>query len=314
MLLARDAPTAIVTRRGPTRHAAVLGWDRRTAEVQGGYCRAISKAVGLKRADARSAKMWADMSRTLLIYAAFIALVYLGLCAVLFAFQRSLIYFPQSASVAGRAATISLPVDGGEVLVTARAHSGANALLYFGGNAEDVSYSLPELSGAFPDHAIYLMHYRGYGGSSGRPSESALYADALALYDKIRAGHSNIVVVGRSLGSGVALYLGSQRQVARLVLVTPFDSLQDLAAHHYPLFPVRWLLLDRFESSRYAAQVSAPTLVIAAEHDEIVPHASTRSLVNRFRSGVAAVRIVPGAGHNTISERPEYLALLKGLP
>lgn len=253
------------------------------------------------------------MSRTVLIYAAFIALVYLGLCAVLFAFQRSLIYFPQPGSAPPGAATIKLPVDKGEVLVTVRPRSGANALLYFGGNAEDVSYSLPELSAAFPDHAIFLMHYRGYGGSSGKPSESALFADALALFDRIRGAHRNVVVVGRSLGSGVAVYLASQRPVARLVLVTPYESLPDLAAHHYPYFPVRWLLLDRYESSKYAKQVTAPTLLIAAEHDEIIPRASAQALAQRFRDGVATLKIVKGARHNTISDSPEYIPMLKGL-
>lgn len=255
------------------------------------------------------------MSRTVLIYAAFIALVYLGLCAVLFLFQRSLIYFPHPESQSVRAATtIRLPVDGGNVLVTVRPHSGANALLYFGGNAEDVSWSLPDLAAAFPDHAIYLLHYRGYGGSAGKPSESALFADALALFDRIRDQHRDVVVVGRSLGSGVAVYLASQRPVARLVLVTPYESLQDLAAHHYPLFPVRWLLLDRYESSKYAAQVTAPTTLIAAERDEIIPRASTEALLKRFRAGVATLKVVPRAGHNTISERPEYIAMLKGVP
>lgn len=253
------------------------------------------------------------MSRTMLTLAAVVALVYLGLCAALFVFQRSLIYFPQPRSLASRAATITLQVDGGQVLVTARPHIGPNALLYFGGNAEDVSYSLPSLSNAFPDHAVYLLHYRGYGGSSGKPSEAALFADALALFDRIRTDHQNIVVVGRSLGSAVALYLASLRPVARLVLVTPFDSMQDLAARQFPYFPVRWLMLDRFESWKYATQVTAPTLVVAAEHDEFIPRSSTELLTTRFRGGVAALKVVAGTRHNTISESPEYIPLLKGL-
>lgn len=253
------------------------------------------------------------MSRTMLTLAAVVALVYLGLCAALFVFQRSLIYFPQPRSLASRAATITLPIDGGRVLVTARPHIGPNALLYFGGNAEDVSYSLPSLSNAFPDHAVYLLHYRGYGGSSGKPSEAALFADALALFDRIRTDHQNIVVVGRSLGSTVALYLASLRPVARLVLVTPFDSMQDLAARQFPYFPVRWLMLDRFESWKYATQVTAPTLVVAAEHDEFIPRSSTELLTTRFRGGVAALKVVAGTRHNTISESPEYIPLLKGL-
>lgn len=246
--------------------------------------------------------------------AAVVALVYLGLCGALFLFQRNLIYFPQPGSPISGATTLTLPSDQGQVLVTARQHGGPHALLYFGGNAEDVSHNFPSLSAAFPDYALYLLHYRGYGGSSGKPSEAALFADALALYDKVRPEHQNIIVVGRSLGSGVAVHLASLRPVARLVLVTPYDSLQELAAQQFPYFPVRWLLLDKYESWKYAQQVTAPTLVIAAENDEVIPRASTEALYWRFRSGVASLKVVAGAGHNTISESSEYMPLLRGVP
>lgn len=252
------------------------------------------------------------MLRAVLTLAAAVTLLYLGLCAALFVFQRSLIYLPQPRSSGSGAATMELRVVGAKVIVTARLHSGPNALIYFGGNAEDVSYNLPSLSTAFPDHALYLPHYRGYGGSSGKPSEAALFADALVLFDTIHAEHNNILVVGRSLGSAVAVHLASRRPVARLVLVTPFESIQELAARQFPYFPVRWLLLDKFESWRYAAQVTAPTLVIAAEHDEIVPRATSESLHGQFRMGVAALKVVGGTSHNTISESPDYIPLLQG--
>jgi len=254
------------------------------------------------------------MMRAMVTLVGVVALVYLGLCGVLFVYQRSLIYFPQPRSYGGGADTLTLPVDGGRVLVTARKRSGPDALIYFGGNAEDVSWSLPALSTAFPDYAVYLLHYRGYGGSSGEPSEAALFADALALFDLVRADHQHIVVVGRSLGSGVAIHLASLRPVARLVLVTPYDSLQDLAARQFPYFPVRWLLRDKYESSRYAEQVAAPTLILAAEHDEIIPRTSSETLYKRFRTGVASFKVVAGTSHNTISESPEYLPLLRGVP
>jgi len=254
------------------------------------------------------------MPRTMLTLAAVVALVYVGLCGALFVYQRKLIYFAQPRSPAGGATTLTLPVDGAQVLVTVVQRSGPNALLYFGGNAEDVSYSLPGLTSAFAEHAVYLLHYRGYGGSSGQPSEAALVADALVLFDKVRAEHANIVVVGRSLGSGVAVHLASLRPVARLVLVTPFDSLQDLAARQFAYFPVRWLLLDKFESWRYAQQVTVPTLVMAAEHDEVIPRKSTEALYQRFRAGVASFKVVAGTSHNTISESPDYVPLLKGVP
>jgi pimeloyl-ACP methyl ester carboxylesterase len=245
---------------------------------------------------------------------AVVALVYLGLCGALFLSQRNLIYFPQPRSLSSGATTLMLPTDEGQILVTARQHSGPNALLYFGGNAEDVSHNLPGLSAAFPDYAVYLLHYRGYGGSSGKPSEAALFADSLALFDKVRPEHQNIIVVGRSLGSGVAVHLASLRPVARLVLVTPYDSLQELAAQQFPYFPVCWLLLDKYESWRYAEQVAAPTLVVAAENDEVIPRASTEALYRRFRDGVASFKVVAGTSHNTISESSEYLPLLTGAP
>ena len=245
---------------------------------------------------------------------AVVALVYLGLCGVLFLYQRNLIYFPQPRSSGSGATTLTLPADGAQVLVTPRQRGGPNALLYFGGNAEDVSYSLPGLSTAFPDYAIYLLHYRGYGGSSGKPSEAALFADALTLFDQVHADHQNIEVVGRSLGSGVAVHLASLRPVTRLVLVTPYDSLQELAAQQFPYFPVRWLLLDKFESWRYAEHVVVPTLVVAAEHDEIIPRTSSEALFKHFRTGAASFKVVAGTSHNTISESPEYMPLLKGAP
>ncbi len=95
------------------------------------------------------------------------------------------------------------------------------------------------------------------------------------------------------------------------MLVTPYDSLLDLAARQFPYVPVRWLLRDRFESGRYAAGITAPTLLIAAENDEVIPRSSTDALHARFAAGVASLKVVPGTGHNTISESPEYTALLR---
>jgi pimeloyl-ACP methyl ester carboxylesterase len=250
----------------------------------------------------------------MITFAIILVLIYLGLCAVLFMFQRSLIYFPQPRSLGKAAPTMTLPVDGADLVITVRPHAGPHALIYFGGNAEDVSYSLPSFSAAFPDYALYLAHYRGYGGSSGKPSEASLVADALALYDSVQTDHKQIVVVGRSLGSGVAVQLASLRAVERLVLVTPYDSIQKLAGRQFPYFPVRWLLRDKFESWKYAPQITAPTLLIAAEEDEVIPLASTESLFKSFRAGVAKLKIIAGAGHNSVSESLEYLPQLKGLP
>ena len=259
------------------------------------------------------------MARTMLTLTAAVALIYLALCAALFIFQRSLIYFPQPRALSPGTSMFTLPVDGALLAVTTRPLQGLTqdlqakgALIYFGGNAEDVSYSLPGLAAAFPGHAVYLMHYRGYGGSTGAPSEAAIIKDALTLFDKVHAEHKNIVVVGRSLGSGVAVQLASQRPVVRLVLVTPYDSIAEIAARQFPVFPVRWLLQDKFESFKTAPQITMPTLIVAAEHDEVIPRASTDALFNSFRAGVAVFKVVARAGHNTISDSPDYMPLLKG--
>ena len=101
------------------------------------------------------------------------------------------------------------------------------------------------------------------------------------------------------------------RPVERLTLVTPFDSLESIAAGQFPFVPLRWLLLDKFESWRYAPAVTAPTFVLAAERDEVIPRASTDALFAHFRPGLATLSIVAGASHNTISESPEYVPLLR---
>ncbi len=253
--------------------------------------------------------------RTVILLAGLVLLVYIGGCALLFVIQRSLIYFPQPSASAPGALVFELAGDAdARVLVTAQPRSGSRAVIYFGGNAENVNFSLPSLSEAFPDHAIYLLHYRGYGGSSGRPSEAALVADAFALFDRVQSEHGHIVVVGRSLGSGVAVQVASLRNVGKLILITPFDSLQHLAASQFPYFPVRWLLLDKFESWRYAARITAPTVIIAAEQDEIVPRASTEALHARFPPGIASLQILRGADHNSISASKDYVPMLRAMP
>ena len=254
------------------------------------------------------------MTRAILIFAIISALIYVGLCIGLFISQRSLIYYPQPSSTPADADTLTLTVDQARILVSTRPHPGPDAVIYFGGNAEDVTRSLPTLQEAFPDRALYALHYRSYGGSTGKPSEAALIADALALFDRVHADHPHMVVIGRSLGSGVAIHLASVRPVERLVLVSPYDSLQELAADQFPFLPVRWLLIDKFESWRYAAHVTAPTLLIAAEHDEVIPRASTEALYRRFRSSLATLKVVRTADHNSISESPQYVPLLSGTP
>ena len=248
--------------------------------------------------------------RSAIIVLICVVVLYGAACAALFFMQRSLIYFPQAVSGRAGGTLMTLPVPGGDVLVTMQPREGGAALLYFGGNAEDVSASLAGLARMFPQRALYLLHYRGYGGSAGTPSEVALLEDARALFDRVHASQPDVLVMGRSLGSGVAVRLAAERPVSRLVLVTPYDSLQELAAQQFPMFPVRWLLRDKFDSGRHAPRVTVPTLIVAAEHDEVIPLASSEQLHRRFAPGIATFIVVPGTGHNTISDSPEYAKAL----
>lgn len=251
------------------------------------------------------------MQKTLTVTLLLAMGIYAAACLALFFMQRSLIYFPPAVAAYAAPQTSTLEVAGASVKVSERPLAGERALIYLGGNAEDVTASLPLLDRAFPERALYLLHYRGYTGSTGKPSEEALVGDALALFDRVARQHKDIVVIGRSLGSGVAVQLASRRPVSRLVLVTPFDSLAGLAARQFPYFPVGWLLRDRYASSQHAPRVTAPTLLLAAGQDEIIPADSARRLLSHFPTGVAHMRVIDGAGHNSISDSADYIPSLR---
>lgn len=239
------------------------------------------------------------------------ALLYVGLCLMLYLAQDSLLYHPVPSSRTRAGSTQELRVDGAELQLSVRPRPGRDALIYFGGNAEDVSLSLPAFVEALPGHALFLMHYRGYVGSTGSPSEEALHRDALALFDRVHAEHEQVVLIGRSLGSGIALRLASQRPAHRLILVTPYDSLLSIAARQYPLFPIRWLMRDTYDAGKHAPEISIPTLIVAAEHDRVIPRENTDRLRARFAPGIVSFVVLPGTRHNTISHSPAYVETLR---
>jgi uncharacterized protein len=249
--------------------------------------------------------------RTIHMTIAILVTVYVGVCVGMFVFQRSLIYYPQPREVTAPQSTMPLHVEGADLVVTVRPHAGPKAILYFGGNAEDVSSNLESFSKAFPDHALFLLHYRGFGGSTGSPSEKANNTDAVALFHAVYAQHPEVTVIGRSLGSGIAVRLASEKPVSRLVLVTPYDSLEEIAAGQYPYLPVRWLLLDRYESWKYAPGITVPTTILVAENDEVIPFSNTEKLFTGFHKGIASMVTIEGAGHNDIGTKSEYLKTIQ---
>jgi pimeloyl-ACP methyl ester carboxylesterase len=251
------------------------------------------------------------VKRIVYIILAAALVAYAALCAAMFVFQRSLIYFPQPRAITAPESTMRVNVPGAELVVSVRPHDGPRAIVYFGGNAEDVSQNLGSFSQAFPDYALYLLHYRGYGGSSGSPTEQTMHSDAAALFANVHARHSEVVIFGRSLGTGVAVRLASQSPASRLILVTPYDSAADIAEDEYPFIPVRWLLRDKYESGKYAPNIKIPTTIVEAENDEEIPHSSTERLLARFDRGVATMTLIEGVGHNDLDRNKKYRETLQ---
>lgn len=232
-------------------------------------------------------------------------LAYVTMCIFLYVKQRDLLYFPtQALNVAG-AKSISLKSDAGELNGWIINPGKTKALIYFGGNGEQVEHNAGFFAKCLPDQSIYLMPYRGYGGNPGLPSEVSLFADALALQSQIKSHHSELSLMGRSLGSGVAVYVASQRSVQKLLLITPYDSIAKVAAEKYPAFPVRFLLNDRYDSVEYAKRVNAAVKILIAADDVIIPPSHSLQLAKAFNQK-PIVKYIQGAGHNSISSAKEY--------
>lgn len=185
----------------------------------------------------------------------------------------------------------------------------APVLIYFGGNAEDVSW-LVGVSDRFAGHSLLLLNYRGYGGSDGHPGESALFADALLAYDYAKqrddVDASRIVVMGRSLGSGVAVHLAAHRPLAGVVLVSPYDSVRALAQSIYPWLPVGLLLRHPFDSLSRAGGLATPLLCVIAGSDGVIPPAHSRRLFDAWGGPDKRWVEVRGADHDDVAGEPAY--------
>jgi pimeloyl-ACP methyl ester carboxylesterase len=243
--------------------------------------------------------------RTIATMLALAALLYVVFCTVLYFNQRQMLYQPEASWRVQQPTDLTLVNEGVSLRGWVVNPGRPQALLYFGGNGERVEDDREELAHWFPERTIYLLPYRSYGASAGEPSERALVADALALYDYAATRHQAVAAIGRSLGSGVAIQLAAQRPLQRLVLVTPFDSMVGVAKSFYPLAPVGWLLKERYESWRYAPAVHCPVLLLRAGEDAVVGSARTAALAASFRTPPMQ-QVVPEAGHNSIQEYSDY--------
>ena len=254
----------------------------------------------------------------MLTIALFVVAVIASFMAFLYVQQDALIFFPQPNDPLllrewqNRRVDIQTPsgtlagwwADGG-------APASGTVIVYFGGNAEDVLYTA-QTAKRFAAERMLLMNYRGYGLSRGKPSQAALFEDALAIYDHVSTTGiqaERIVIMGRSLGSGVATMLAANRPVRGVVLITPFDSLAAVAAHHYRGLPVRSLLKHPFPSIEFARRVQAPALLLAAERDRIVPPVHAERLSEAW-AGPHRLHVLPNVGHNDVEQAARYYELI----
>lgn len=187
-------------------------------------------------------------------------------------------------------------------------------VIYLGGNAEEATAYAPDAARTYGDRAVALLNYRGYGASTGRPSERALVEDGRAVLARL-AGRPDVeggrvALHGRSMGTGVAVQIAGNPAVRCLVLTSPFDSARSIAAGLYPWLPVRWLLRHPFDSMAHAVALRSPLLVIAGEADTLVTPAHSRRLAQAW-GGPVEWRSFPGRGHGDLSLDPGYAASIR---
>jgi|TARA_B110000908_G_C10214727_1_gene432144 pimeloyl-ACP methyl ester carboxylesterase len=248
--------------------------------------------------------------KLLLSSIAIFAVIYLLAMSLLYAFQRTLL-FPDVDDVIGVDREIIVFTNNEVELHGWVLNQGKQqAIVYFGGNAEKISHNIDLFETGLSEYSIYLVDYRGYGKSESKPTEAGLFSDALFIYDQIKPKHTSISVIGRSLGSGVAVYLAAKRRIKKLVLLTPYDSIAEVAQSHYPFFPTRYLVRDKFESINYAQAINSPTLVIAAEFDSVVPNRHTEKLLTELANSDVVFQMVSNVTHGNIDESKEYRTAL----
>ena len=252
------------------------------------------------------------------------ATVAVGLPLVVYLAQDALIFYrqplPESrrAEIAQRfpaAQEVFLAAADGTRLHAWRVGSAGPLVLYFGGNAEEVSWMLEEI-GAVPGVSWLLVDYRRYGASEGSPSEKALVADAKTLYDHAAAlpgvDPRRVYAFGRSLGSGAAVALAAERPRAGVILAAPFDSLAAVAKRHYWYLPVDWMLRHRFDSIALAPKLQQPLLCLIAGRDEVIPPVHGERLFDAW-GGPKRKVMLPEAGHNSADAPPLFLPPIPGV-
>lgn len=244
--------------------------------------------------------------KSLLIIA---GVAYLGIMAAMYVLQRDLIYVRDSARTAPTSVGLPdvtervLTTPDGEKIITwyAKAKPGQPTILYFHGNGGALEVRRERMRKYLDrGRGMLMMAYRGYSGSTGKPTETSNVADALLAYDMlIKDGipAQDIIIYGESLGAAVGIQVAAQKPVRAIVLDSPFTSLLERAKLSYPWLPVRLLLKDWYMSTEHIKRVSAPVFVLHGELDEVTPVAMGRALFAEANQPKEIVTL-PDAGHN----------------
>jgi len=235
---------------------------------------------------------------------------YVGMGVFLYTYQEKILYHP-TPNIKIDYPQMVLLRDGAKVVVHVLNPEHKNAILYFGGNAESMAQSADYIAQQFPEFTCYLMDYRGFGESTGEASEKVLYADALALYDEVVKKHDRISIGGRSLGTGIATYVAAHREVSKLALITPYDSIVSVAQGRYPLYPADWLLKDKYDSLNRVKDIKSQTFIVIAQNDKVIPRIHTQRLIDAFKKEQLQVTVIKNRGHMDISDDAGYYKIMQ---
>ena len=248
------------------------------------------------------------------------ATLYVAAFAALYLAQRRLLYFPNAVEIAPATAGLSnaqrlhLTTDDGETLLAwyVAPSAGRPIILYFHGNGGGLDLRAARFNAlTATGDGLLAVEYRGYAGSTGSPSEVGLLADGEATYQEAaRLGFpaDRIVLLGESLGSGVAVALAARHEVRALVLDSPYSSIADLAAARFWMFPVRWLMSDTFRNDLRIGSVFAPLLIVHGTRDEVIPIRFAEKLFALAHEPKSFLPVEAG-GHLALGSRiPEALA------
>lgn len=265
--------------------------------------------------------------RTLGNIALLVAIGYVVVLALLYLFQSRLLYFPEigrEAPVTPRVVGLAFEEVWLEVEPQVKLHAwyvprvdpkGAALILH--GNAGSIALRVDWLR-MFDEmgYASFVVDYRGYGRSTGAPSEQGTYADAQAAWNHLVHDRGfkprDIVILGESLGGAIAAWLAARTTPRALILQAAFTSVPDVAASIYPLFPVRLISRFRYDTRAALGEVAAPVFVAHSRADEIIPFAHGRSLYEAAREPKRFLELSGGHNDGFIFARREWVEALAG--